>query len=570
MNIKKIIHQKINKIFQSIKIKKKYNYKIHQNNKFSDYQINGIIEIIKKEKINKIYIFKKIKNKLEKEKIFKKIKIISPGFINIFIKKKEISKIINKYTKIKNFGIKQKKKNIIIDYSSPNAAKEMHIGHLRSTILGDSIANILKFLGHNIIRINHLGDWGTQFGMIIAWIKKYKIKKKINNIKLIENIYKNAQKKFLKDKKFSNLSRKYVVKLQKKKKKIIKIWKKIIKLTIKKNNKIYKILNIKINKKNTIGESYYQKFLPYIVKDLIKKKIAYKKKKSVFIKTTNKNKKNILIIRKKDGGYLYSTTEIASIIYRYKKYKTNKIIYLIDSRQNIYLKQIFTIVKKAKYIPKNVKLIHYNFGSILNKLGKPYKTREGKNIKLKKIIKKTIKITKKKILSKNKYIYNKKKINKISNIIAISAIKYYDLSKNRIKNYIFNIKKMLSLKDNTGPYIQYAYTRIISILKKNNTNIKKSIKENKFKIFNKIEFYICKEIINLEEIINLSSKGNPHIICHYLYKITSLFSKFYETNNIKNIKNIKIKNSKLKLIAIIAKIIKICLSLLGIKILNKM
>ncbi len=571
MNIKKIIYKKINKIFKSIKIKKKYNYKIHQNNKFSDYQINGIIEIIKKEKINKKYIFNKIKNKFKKEKIFKKIKIISPGFINIFIKKKEIEKIIDKYSLKKNFGIiNKKKKKIIIDYSSPNAAKEMHIGHLRSTILGDSIANILEFLGHNVIRINHLGDWGTQFGIIIAWIKKYKIEQKINNIKLIENIYQKAQKKFLKNKKFANLSRKYVVKLQKKKKNIISIWKKIVQLTIKENNKIYKILNIKLNKKNIIGESYYQKFLPSIIKDLIKKKIAYTKKKSVFIKTKNKNKKNILIIKKKDGGYLYSTTEIASIKYRYKKFKINKIIYLIDSRQNIYLKQIFEIVKKAKYIPKNTKLIHYNFGMILNQKGKPYKTRDGKNIKLKKIIKKTILITKKFISFKKKNIYNKKKINEISYKIAINAIKYYDLSKNRIKNYIFNIDNMLSLKDNTGPYIQYAYTRIVSILKKNNTNIKKSIKINKIKIFNKIEFYICKEIINLEEIINFSSKGNPHLICHYLYKITTLFSKFYETNRIQNIKNIKIKKSKLKLIAIIAKIIKLCLSLLGIKVLNEM
>ncbi len=570
MNIKKIIYKIIDKIFKFNKIKKIYNYKIHQNNKFSDYQINGIIEIIKKEKINKIYIFKKIKKKLKEKKIFKKIKIIYPGFINIFIDKRKISKIIDEYSKIKKFGIKEKKKNIVIDYSSPNVAKEMHIGHLRSTILGDSIGNILEFLGHNVIRINHIGDWGTQFGMIIAWIKKYKIKQKINNINTIENIYKKAQKKFLINKKFADLSRKYVVKLQKKKKNIIKLWKKIVKLTIKENKKIYKKLNIKLKNKNIIGESFYQKFLPSITKDLIKKKIAYTKKKTVLINTKNKNKKNTIIIKKKDGGYLYSTTEIASIKYRYKKFKTNKIIYLIDSRQKLYLQQIFLIVKKAKYVPKNTKLIHYDFGTILNSIGKPFKTREGKNIKLKKIIQKTIIKTKKLISFKKKNTYNKKRINKISHQIAISSIKYYDLSKNRIKNYIFNIKKMLSLKDNTGPYMQYAYTRIVSILKKNNTNINKSIKIYKLKIFNKIEFNICKEITNLEEIIKLSSKGNPHIICHYLYKITSLFSKFYETNKIKNIKDIKIKNSKLKLISIIAKIIKICLSLLGIKVLNKM
>ncbi len=568
MNIKKIIYKELNKIFKYKKNEQKYNYKIQQNKKFSDYQINGIIEIIKKKKNNKKNIYKKIKKKLKKKKLFKKIQIIKPGFINIFLKKKEIEKIINKYSKIKNFGIKnKKKKNIIIDYSSPNAAKEMHIGHLKSTILGDSIANILKFLGNNIIRINHIGDWGTQFGMIIAWIKKYKKTHKINNINLIEKIYQKAQKKFLKNKKFADISRKYVVKLQKKEPKIIKIWKNIIKLTIKENQKIYKILNINLKKKNIIGESFYQKFLSNTVKDLIKKKIAKKKKNTVLIFTKNEKKKNILIIKKKDGGYLYGTTEIASIKYRYKKYKPQKIIYLVDSRQKLYLKQIFSIIKKAKYIPLKTKLIHYNFGTILNEKGKPFKTREGKNIKLKEIIKKTILKTKEKISKKKKY--NQKKIKDISTKIAISAIKYYDLSKNRIKNYIFDINKILSLKDNTGPYMQYAYTRIISILKKNKTNITKSIKFFKFKILNKIEFNICKEIINLEEIIKLSSKGNPHIICHYLYKLTSLFSYFYETNRINKIKNKKIKKSKLKLIAIIAKIIKICLSLLGIQTLNK-
>ncbi len=568
MNIKKKIYKELNKIFKYIKINKKYDYKIQQNKKFSDYQINGIIEIIKKQKINKEYIFKIIEEKFKKKKIFKKINIIEPGFINIFINKKEIEKIINKYTKIKNFGIKNKKKqNIVIDYSSPNAAKEMHIGHLRSTILGDSIANILKFLGNKIIRINHIGDWGTQFGMIIAWIKKYEKNKKINNIISIEKIYQKAQKKFSKNKKFAKISRKYVVKLQNKKSNVIKIWKKIIKLTIRENQKIYKKLNIKLKKKNIIGESFYQKFLPNIIKDLLKKKIAKKKNKTVLVFTKNKKKTNAIVIKKKDGGYLYSTTDIASIKYRCKKFNAQKIIYLIDSRQKLYLNQIFSIVKKAKYIPKKTKLIHYNFGTILNKKGKPFKTRKGKNIKLKKIIKKTISVTKKIISNKKKY--NKKKIKEISLKVAISAIKYYDLSKNRIKNYIFDINKMLSLKENTGPYMQYAYTRIISILKKNNTNITKSIQFNKFKILNNTEFKICKEIMNLEEIIILSSKGYPHIMCHYLYKITLLFSNFYETNRINKIKNIEIKNSKLKLIAIIAKIIKICLKLLGIQVLNK-
>ncbi len=568
MNIKKYIKKKLNKILQSINIKKKYNHKIYENNKISDYQINSLIKISKNENINLKYLTEKIYKKIKKWFLIKNFTITKQGFINININKCFLSKAINKYSKIKNFGIKTKKyKTIIVDYSSPNIAKEMHIGHLRSTILGDSISNILKFLGNKIYRINHLGDWGTQFGLLIALIKEKKLEKKIENINDIENIYNIANNKFINNKNFAKKARKYVVKLQNKKPEIIKIWKKIKNITIKQNQKIYDLLKINLNKKNIMGESFYQKMLPNIINDLIKKKLAKIKKKAIII-----NKNNVItVIKKKDGAYLYNTTDIACAKYRYEKLKANKIIYVTDYRQKLHLKQIFYIIKKAKYIPKNIKLIHCSFGIILNKKGKPYKTRDGKNIKLKKIIKKAIKKSFKLTKKKQQNKYKKEKIKKISHNIAIAAIKWSDLSNHRIKNYTFKWKKIFSYKGNTGPYMQYAYTRIISILKKNKTNTTDSIKHNHFIINNKIEFLIAKKILNFEEILKQSSKNNtPHLICHYLYELTLKFSNFYETNNINNLKNIKIKQSKLKLISIIAKTIKIGLKLLGIPILNKM
>ncbi len=564
MNIKKYIIKKIRKILNTINIKKKYNYKICNNNKFSDYQINGIIEISKKEKIKINLLFKIIKKKLIKKKIFDKIKIINPGFINIFLNKQYIENIINIISKKKNFNIKsKKKKKILIDYSSPNVVKQMHIGNLRSTILGDCISNILNFLGNKIIKINHIGDWGTQFGIIITWIKKFKLKNKINNLKIIEKIYKLSYKKYKNNKKFAKKSRKNVVYLQKNKKDIIKIWKKIVKITTKENQKIYNYLNINLKIKNNMGESFYNNMLFKIIKDLLKKKIAIKNKKSVIIFS----KKNFpLIIQKKDKAFLYSTTDIASIKYRYKKFKINKIIYFTDYRQKEYFKLIFYICKKAKYIPKNFSIKNYYFGLILNKKGKPIKSRKGNNLTIKKIIKLIYKKSKKLITKKN--IYNKQKINRITKKITISAIKYMELSKNRKTNYIFDIKKILCLNSNTGPYIQYSYTRIISILRKNKTNTTKSIKNNKFYISSELEYKISKKILDFEEtIIYTSKKCKPHIICKYLYTISSLFSKYYEKENISNIKNKKIKKSKLKLISIIAKILRIGLSILGIPIL---
>ncbi len=572
MNIKKKIEHKIYKILTSINIKKKYNYKIYDNENISDFQINGLITIAKLEKKNVYLLIKKIKKELINNKLFKNINIVKPGFININLNIKEVEKIINKYSKKKNFGIKKKnkKKKIIIDYSSPNIAKEMHIGHLRSTIIGDCLANILEFLGHNVLRINHIGDWGTQFGILIAWIKKKKIENKISNLQILEKNYIKAQKKFLKNKKFNKLSKKYVVKLQNKEHKVLNLWKKIVNLTTEQNQKIYNTLNVKLNHNNIMGESFYQNMLNNIVNDLLKKKIAILNKKAIVIFFKKNKKKIVIIIKKKDGAFLYNTTEIACAKYRYEVLKADEIIYLTDFRQKQHLELIFSILYKAKYIPQHILLKHYYFGVILDKNKKPLKTREGNNVKLKDLIKKAKKHSINLIKNKNN-TYKQDKIKKIANKIAIGAIKYSDLSKDRTNNYLFNWNKILSYSGNTGPYIQYAYTRIISILKKNNTNITNAIKYNKFIINNNLEFLIIKKILNFEEIILKSSQnGTPHIICNYLYNITVLFSNFYETNHINNIKNINLKKSKIKFIAIIAKIIKLCLNLLGIPILNKM
>ncbi len=570
MNIKKIIIKEIKNSLKKKNIYKKYNYNIKNNTKYSDYQIYDFIKISKKENINIYKIINIFIKKIKKYKIFKKINIITPGIINIYIKKKEIEKIINIKSKIKDLGIKNKKKNkIIVDYSSPNISKEMHIGHLRSTVLGDYICNISNLLGDKVIKMNHIGDWGTNFGMIITLIKEKKININKCNIKKLEKIYKKSQYIFLKNKKFAKKCRLNTLKLQNNNKYNINIWKKITNITILENQKIYKKLNIKLNRKNIFGESFYKKKLKYIVKDLIKKKIALKDNKTIIVK----NKKNNfnLIIKKKDGAFLYSTIDLACIKYRYEKYKINKIIYLIDIRQKEYMKNIFYIAKKAKYIPKKIKLIHYYFGNILNKNKKPFKTKKGNNIKLKKVIKKTINYVKTIINKKYKRKYNKQKIYRISKKVSIAAIKYMDLSKKRTKNYIFNIKKILSLKNNTGPYIQYSYIRIISLLKKNNTNITKCIKNNKFYIYNNLEFEISKKILNFEEIIKKSYKnGTSHEICKYLYNLSIKFSKIYELENITNIKNIKYKKSKLKLISIIGKIIRISLNILGIPILKIM
>ncbi|QCI27167.1 arginine--tRNA ligase [Buchnera aphidicola] len=577
MNIELILKKDIKICALKSKIPKKFIsfIQITSKSKIGNYQINGIIKISKLLKINTEELSKKFIYYLQDNNIYKKIKYSAPGFINIFFNEIWLSEEIEKIIYSNSLGIpKEKPKNIIIDYSSPNMAKEMHVGHLRSTILGDVMARTLSFLKHNVIRINHIGDWGFQFGLLIAYLKKKyinQINKKLS-LKDLEKYYQKSKKLYENDNTFKIKVTKCILKLQNKNQKYIKLWKKIVKITIKQNKKIYNQLNITLKNKHNIGESFYIKYLSNIILDLKKKKIATKKNGNTIIYLKNIKNKNGqpmgVIIQKKDTSFLYSTIDLACLKYRINKLNANRIIYYTDVRQKQHLKQIEIIAKKAKYIPKNFNLEHHIFGMVLTKNNKPFKTRDGKLIKLSSLINESIKKSKKIIKHKNPN-FNKKKISQLSKIIGISAIKYADLSKNREKNYIFNWNNMLSFHGNTALYIQYTYTRIQSIIRKSKFSPLKINK--KIILTNNIEIKLSIKILQFEETIqNIKNNGMPHILCLYLFQISSLFSIFYEKYPIIYAKRINIQKSRLKLSFLIARIIKLGLKLLGIKTVNYM
>lgn len=564
MNIHFFLHKRIKNILSHINIKKNYSIQILNDNKYGDYQIYGLRKIAIEQNINFLLLITQIKKQLSLNKLIHNIILIPTGLLNIYINQYIFIKLINKYHFFNIFRIKTKKpKHIVIDYSSPNVAKTLHIGHLRSTILGDCIANLLEYIGHKITRINHIGDWGTPLGILIAWIKLHKINN-IKNIFFLEKIYQDAQKYYIHNKKFAKLARHYVVLLQQKKTQ--KIWKNITNITIKHNQKIYKFLKIKLNENNIIGESFYKNMLSHLIKDLLKKKIAVKNKNCIIIFPDKNKHNNIIIIKKHDGAYLYSTTDLACAKYRFNILKAQKIIYLTDLRQKQYFKSIFKILKKANYIPKNCHLKHYYFGIIFNKKNKPFSSREGNVITLTALIIKIIKKIKHLIKQKNIYLYKKH----IINTLTIGTIKYTELSKNRNQPYVFDWQKILSLKGHTFLYIQYAYVRIKSILKLYNTNIRYCINKYKICFHNNTEFNLLKKICNYQNIIKKTTyTGKPNILCVYLYEIITLFSYYYEKYHIQGNKSNIIK-SRLKIISMIATIIKIICFLLGIPILNKM
>ncbi|MFI4819007.1 MAG: arginine--tRNA ligase [Enterobacterales bacterium] len=575
MNINKLISKKIKKVLLFFGLKNNYSINLNQTNieKFGHYQSSFIILISKKFGINYIILSKKLIYFIELKGIINKIDIIYPGFINFFINTKFIEYLVSNYILYNRIGIKKlKSKNIVIDYSSPNIAKEMHVGHLRSTIIGDSYYRIMSFLGLNVIKSNHIGDWGEQFGMLIAYIVKRKIEKSEIKISYLENFYRLAKMNYIKNSFFYKTSRKYLIKLQNKDKFCINLWKKILFDSINKNQKIYNKLNITLSYNDIISESFYSNLLPNIIDDLIKKKIAINDNGNIIIflnefKNKNGDKMGV-VIKKKDGSYLYSAIDIACAKYRYKVLKSDKIIYFVDSRQNKHLLQVFTIVKKAGYVPKNIYMKHYMFGMMLKYNGKPFKTRDGYNIKLIKFLNESILRAKIFILNKNPNIKDNE-LEKLSKIVGIGSIKYNDLSRNRINNYIFNWNNILNFDGNTSIYIQYAYARISSILERNFKN--KKIHICKIKIKEKFEINLAIKLIQFEETIILVYKNvKPNILCSYLYNLSVLFSLFYEKCSIINSKNLNIINSRIQLILLTRKTLKLGLNLLGIKTSNKM
>jgi arginyl-tRNA synthetase len=452
----------------------------------------------------------------------------------------------------------------------------MHVGHLRSTIIGDVTVRILEFLGQKVIRANHIGDWGTQFGILIAYLEDKKLLKKLKknllSLQDLDNIYCQSKKQYNSNELFSKKSREFVVKLQNGDQYCCAIWKKLVSITMLENYKIYKKLNVTLEEKHTMGESFYNPMLPKIVEDLKKQKIAIEKNGAVIVFLDEfKNRMGDsmgVIIRKKDKGFLYSTTDIACLKYRYQNLHADRIIYYTDSRQYQHLLQSWTIAEKANYISKNLLLEHHMFGMMLSKNRRPFKTRDGNTIKLSNLLNESINRATNLIQKKQPNLC-KKKLIKLGEIIGISAVKYSDLSKNRNTNYIFDWDKMLSFEGNTAPYIQYAYTRIISILKKSNIPLHKI--KMKIILNEESEINLAIKILEFEEIILLIAKnGTPHIMCKYLYQLSTYFSHFYENCSILFSEKIKIRKSRIKLSFLTAKTIKKGLNLLGIKTIKKM
>nr|WP_237733275.1 arginine--tRNA ligase [Vibrio fluvialis] len=542
---------------------------------FGDYQANGVMGVAKQLGTNPREFAQKVIDVLDLDGIASKTEIAGPGFINIFLSEEFLAKQADAALADERLGVAQEaQQTIVADYSAPNVAKEMHVGHLRSTIIGDAVVRTLEFLGHKVIRANHIGDWGTQFGMLIANLERVQQESGEVSMELsdLEAFYRESKKLYDEDAEFAERARNYVVKLQGGDAFCLDMWKKLVDVTMIQNQRNYDRLNVSLTRDDVMGESMYNDMLPGIVADLKEKGLAQEDDGAqvVFLEEfKNKDGEPMgVIIQKRDGGFLYTTTDIACAKYRYETLGADRVLYFIDSRQHQHLMQAWTIVRKAGYVPEEVTLEHHAFGMMLGKDGRPFKTRAGGTVRLADLLDEAEERAKALIESKNPDLDADEKA-EIATTVAMAAVKYADLSKHRTTDYVFDWDNMLAFEGNTAPYMQYAYTRVASIFAK--AGVSPDNLTGDIKITEEKEKALIAKLLQFEEAVqSVSREGQPHILCSYLFELAGQFSSFYEACPILIAEDESVKQSRLKLAALTAKTIKQGLSLLGINTLERM
>ncbi|EBY5194191.1 arginine--tRNA ligase [Salmonella enterica subsp. enterica serovar Rubislaw] len=577
MNIQALLSEKVSQAMIAAGAPADCEPQVRQSAKvqFGDYQANGMMAVAKKLGMAPRQLAEQVLTHLDLSGIASKVEIAGPGFINIFLEPAFLAEQVQQALASDRLGVSQPtRQTIVVDYSAPNVAKEMHVGHLRSTIIGDAAVRTLEFLGHHVIRANHVGDWGTQFGMLIAWLEKQQ-QENAGDMALadLEGFYRDAKKHYDEDEAFAERARNYVVKLQSGDTYFREMWRKLVDITMTQNQITYDRLNVTLTRDDVMGESLYNPMLPGIVADLKAKGLAVESEGATVVFLDEfKNKEGDpmgVIIQKKDGGYLYTTTDIACAKYRYETLHADRVLYYIDSRQHQHLMQAWTIVRKAGYVPDSVPLEHHMFGMMLGKDGKPFKTRAGGTVKLADLLDEALERARRLVAEKNPDM-PADELEKLANAVGIGAVKYADLSKNRTTDYIFDWDNMLAFEGNTAPYMQYAYTRVLSVFRKADID-EQALASAPVIISEDREAQLAARLLQFEETLTVVAReGTPHVMCAYLYDVAGLFSGFYEHCPILSAENDSVRNSRLKLAQLTAKTLKLGLDTLGIETVERM
>lgn len=488
------------------------------------------------------------------------------GFVNFKATNSWLSDRVSFINSDFKLGVEiEHKKTIIIDYSSPNVAKRMHVGHLRSTVIGDALARILTYKGHQVIGENHIGDWGTPFGMLIEhFLECDHID--VGDIDLTD-FYKDARYKFDNSEDFANRSRERVVKLQSKESETIELWKELVDISLLHFNEVYRMLNVLLNDDNLAGESIYEELLPEVVQRLDDQGLIVESNGAMVVFpegwVNRENEPLPLIIRKGDGGYNYATSDLACIINRVENIGGTEFLYVVGAEQSQHFDMVFQVARQANFMDNSIKSVHIPFGLVVGSDGKKLASRDGEAISLKDLLEESIIRADKSILEKNPEMKESER-KEISKMIGIGSVKYADLSVDRNKNYVFDWDKMLSFDGNTAPYLQYAHARICSIFRKASIS-KDSFENTEIQITNVNEASLCRVLIRFSESIDDAINNYaPHRLAVYLHKLAQEFASFYENCPVLVYDSESIMNNRLALCSLTARTLSTGLNLLGI------
>jgi len=568
IKLKKLFSENISRIFGADYIEK-IDIQNSTKKEFGDFQTNFAMMSSKLIGKNPREIANTIIENFEKNDIIEKLEVAGPGFINIFLKNSFLNEEIKKLENEKyDFSFLNTGKTVIIDYSSPNIAKRMHIGHLRSTIIGDSIKRILNFLGFKTLADNHIGDWGTQFGKLIVAYKNWLDKKAYEEdpIGELERIYVLFSDKAKKDPALEDEAREELKKLQLGDEDNQKLWKEFIDISLKEYNKVYERLDVNFD--YYYGESFYNDMMPSVLEELKKKNIA-REDQGALVVFFEDDKLPPAIVQKKDGSFLYTTSDLATMKFRKNELKVDEAVYLTDDRQQNHFKQVFEIGKMLGE-PYDYKKTHIVFG-IMRFGDQIFSSRSGNTIRLVDLLDEAKKQVKKVIDEKNPNIPEKEK-EKIAETIGSGAIKYFDLSQNRTSDITFTWEKVLNFEGNTGPYLQYTYVRIMSIFRKleeENINV-----ENMDIVLDEmtgIERELASELLKFPQAVVKSYENfRPNIIADYLFDTAKLFNSFYNSSSILKEEDKQVMDARILLAKKTAFVLKEGLELLGIKTVNRM
>jgi arginyl-tRNA synthetase len=576
MSIKQFLHDNIHTAMIAADIPDEFLPQITLSTKteFGDFQANGALGAAKRLKTNPRKLAQKILGHIKLDGVAEKIEIAGPGFLNIHLEKSFLAHKLNEIKDDSRLGVPSvaTPQNVVFDYSSPNLAKEMHVGHLRSTIIGDAVVRAVEFTGHNVIRQNHMGDWGTQFGMLIAELEEQTREGEIA-LKDLEVFYQQSKKHFDDDPDFATKARNYVVKLQSGDEHCLTLWKQFIDISVAHSEEIYKALNVSLTHDNIMPESAYNDALAGVICTLEDKDLAVDDQgaKVVFLQELADKKGNPspMIVQKSDGGYLYATTDLAALDYRCHTLDADRILIFIDTRQTLHMKQVYTAGLKAGFATDKVSFEHHPFGTMMGADGKPFKTRTGGTVKLADLLTEAVERAGKLIAEKDPDLTEQERAD-VAHKVGIGAVKYADLSKTRTNDYIFNWESMLSFEGNTAPYLQYAYARIRSIFRK--ADVQSEQLTGDIVITETHEKALAMKLLQFGEVVEqIVNDAYPHVLCNYLYDLASLYMSFYEHCPVlKDGVAESARSSRLQLSKLTSQTIAKGLDLLGIEVMEKM